>query len=245
MFEKNNKSFFGFTLTELLIALTIIGAIAGLVIPSLMEGLQKKMLVTKLKSDIASIQQLANSQLVYYKTKDLLDTDFNDPAKLLVEKNFPIVRKCSTAAACWTTDSNGNTITYKRLSDSSSANGRITGENANTGKSVILKNGTILTYTANTNGASNLTTNYPEMKNSNGDKVIGMFRLDVNGADKPNFVGRDVFWFLITKKGKIVDYYKATNGTYNEETAIEQCKSAATITACASVVMMNNWTMPY
>lgn len=245
MFRKNNKSLFGFTITELLIALTIIGTIAGLTIPSIMENLQKKLLVTKLKSDIAAIQQLANNQKIYYKTKDLLETEFNDPVKLLQEKNLPIVRFCSKAEDCWTKDSNGKTVTYRRLSNMSDANSRIIGENADTGKSVILKNGTILTYTANTDGAKNLTTDYPEINNMDGDKVIGMFRLDVNGIDKPNIVGRDVFWFLITKKGKIVDFYTATNSTYDESTAITQCKSADTITACASVIMMNNWSVPY
>lgn len=233
MFEKNKKSLFGFTLTELLIALTIIGAIAGLTIPSLMENLQKKLLITQLKSTIGAVQQLANNQLIYYKTKNLLETDFADPTKLLLEKNFPIVKQCSTAKECWSEK-------YKKISDMAVSD-RVTSENADTGKTVILKNGSILTYTQGTN----LTTTYPEINNSDGDKVIGMFRIDVNGADKPNIIGRDVFWFLITKKGKIVDYYKATNRTYNENTAITECKTAATITACASVIMVNNWTAPY
>lgn len=233
MFEKNKKSLFGFTITELLIALTIIGAIAGLTIPSLMENLQKKLLITQLKSTIGAVQQLANNQLIYYKTKDLLETDFADPAKLLIEKNFPIVKQCGSAKECWSEK-------YKKISDMAVSD-RVTSENADTGKTVILKNGSILTYTQ----GENLSTSYPEIKNSDGDKVIGMFRIDVNGADKPNIIGRDVFWFLITKKGKIVDYYKATNGTYNESTAITQCKSAAVITACASVIMVNNWTAPY
>lgn len=237
MFEKNNKLLFGFTLTELLIALAIIGAIAALVIPSLMENIQKKLFVTHLKSEIAAIQQLAHNQLIYYKTKNLLETDFNDPAKLLTEKNFRIVRQCSKAADCWTEK-------YKVITNMADTN-RITSENIDTGKSVVLKNGTILTYTANTNGAKNLTTDYPVINNTDGDKVIGMFRMDLNGNDKPNIIGRDVFWFLITKKGKIVDYYQATNGTYNENTAITQCKSGATITACASIIMRNNWNVPY
>ena len=68
MFKRNNKSLFGFTLTELLIALTIIGVIAGLTIPSLMENIQKRLLITQLKSSIGAIQQLTNNQMIYYKT---------------------------------------------------------------------------------------------------------------------------------------------------------------------------------
>lgn len=233
MFKRNRKSLFGFTLTELLIALTIIGAIAALTIPSLMQNLQNKLLITQLKSNITAIQQLANDQLIYYRTKDLQDTDFAQPTKLLSKKNFPIVKQCSTATGCWS-------ATYKILSNMSVTD-RVTSENISSGKTVILANGSILTYTQ----GENLTTDYPEIANSDGDKVIGMFRIDVNGNEKPNIVGRDVFWFLITKKGKIVDYYKATNSTYNEATAISNCKTADVITACASVIMINNWTSPY
>ena len=74
---------------------------------------------------------------------------------------------------------------------------------------------------------------------------IGMFRIDVNGADKPNFIGRDVFWFLITRKGKVVDYYTATNKTYVKSTALAECKSAATITSCLALVMRSGWVMDY
>lgn len=225
MFEKNKKSFFGFTLTELLIALTIIGAIAGLTIPSLMEGLQKKMLVTELKNDIASIQQLANNQLIYNKTKDLLDTDFNDPNKLLVEKNFPIVRKCNTAADCWSER-------YKVISNSAVSSRYKEGNP----KSVILKNGAILSYSLA--GSS-----YPKLPN--GDQAVGIFYMDVNGIDKPNVIGRDVFWFLISKKGKVMNYNEAMGTAYNEASAIAGCKNESFITGCLSVIMENNWTMPY
>lgn len=224
MFEKNKKSLFGFTLTELLIALTIIGAIAGLTIPSLMENLQKKLLITQLKSTIGAVQQLANNQLIYYKTKNLLETDFADPTKLLQEKNFPIVKQCSTAAACWSEK-------YKKLSDMGVTT-RVTEGNP---KSVILKNGAILSY-------SNAT-GYPVL--SNEDQAIGIFYVDVNGGDKPNIIGRDVFWFLMTKKGKIMNYNQAMNLDYNESSAITNCKNANTITGCISVIMENNWTMPY
>lgn len=222
---KNKK--YGFTLTELLIALTIIGAVAALSIPSLMENLNKKQMVTLLKSTVSSIQTLAGNQLAINKSKTLLDTDFANPEKLLQEKNFQIAQLCTKAADCWKNR-------YKKL-DGYELTDRALSEDVDTGKTVILKNGMILTYT--------LKGGYPVM--TDGDQVLGMFRVDVNGNDKPNIIGRDLFWFLITKNGKIVDYYTSKNTEYVQETAIAQCKSADVISACFSELLRNNWVVEY
>lgn len=225
MFE--NKKVLGFTLTELLIALTIIGAVAALSIPSMIENLNKKQMVTQLKSTVESIQTLAGNQLAISKSKSLLDTDFANPEKLLREKNFQIAQLCNTAADCWKEK-------YKKLDDYSLTE-RALSEDIDTGKTVILKNGSILTYS--------LKPGYPVMTNK--DQVLGMFRIDVNGSEKPNIIGRDLFWFLITKEGKIVDYYTSQNKEYKQATAITECKSAKIITACFSELLRNNWVIEY
>lgn len=223
MFE--NKKF-GFTLTELLIALTIIGAVAALSIPSLMEDLNKKQMVTQLKSTVSSVQTLAGNQLAIKKTKTLRDTDFADPAKLLQEKNFQIAQYCDKASDCWKNQ-------YKKL-DGYELTDRALSEDIDSGKTVILKNGMILSYNLK---------DYQVMKN--GDQVLGMFRVDLNGNDKPNIIGRDLFWFLITKEGKIVDYYTGSNLEYVQETAIADCKSAKIITSCFSELLRNNWVIKF
>ena len=64
-----------FTLTELLVALGIIGAIAALSIPSLMNAINNRMMATQIKSNVTAIQQLISDQLVLHKTKTLEDTD--------------------------------------------------------------------------------------------------------------------------------------------------------------------------
>ena len=191
----------GFTLTELLIALTIIGAIAALSIPSLMGNLNRKQMVTQLKSTITAIQTLAGNQLTIKKSKSLLDTDFSDPQKLLQEKNFQIAKLCNTAADCWSNK-------YKQISDMSETN-----LFPPDGKTVVLKNGTVLTY-----------------------------KLD-NGYTT-NVVGRDVFEFFISEKGKIMGWYEATGEKYNKETSITDCKSGMG-SYCISEILRNNWTITY
>ena len=64
-----------FTLTELLIALGIIGAIAAMSIPSTINKIHNDTLATSLKSNVGAIQQIVSDQLVLKRTKDLSDTD--------------------------------------------------------------------------------------------------------------------------------------------------------------------------
>ena len=51
-----------FTLTELLIALTIIGAVSAMAIPNLIEGLQKRSLVAQVKNVYGIVQEVSISK---------------------------------------------------------------------------------------------------------------------------------------------------------------------------------------
>ena len=154
---KLKKLFSAFTLTELLIALAILGALAGMAIPSLMEGLQKKQLTLQLKNTIAGIQQIAHNQMIAKNTKDLTLTDFNSPAKLLSEKNFPIVKSCEKAADCWTES-------YKKISGNTASTRYLEGDN----RSIILKNGAIISY-----GLSNVASK--GLPSDSDDRDIGFY----------------------------------------------------------------------
>ena len=214
-----------FTLTELLIALTIIGAVSAMAIPNLIDGIHKRSLVSQLKGTYGALQELAREQLVAKKTKNLTDTDFADPAKLLTDKNFQITKKCTSASDCWVGP-------YKSITKANMQTRVVEGSPT----SVILKDGQILSYQKRV----------MEYNIDNGkDRAIGLFYVDVNGSDKPNIIGRDVFWFYITEKGKVVDHYLATGSTYSKTTATTNCKSGSVITGCFSVVTRNNWVMDY
>lgn len=220
------KFYRAFTLTELLIALAILGTLAAMTIPSLMEGLQKKQLTVQLKSTVSGIQQLAHNQMIVKNTKDLTTTDFSDPKKLLSEKNFPIVKSCDKASDCWTES-------YKII-DGRGVFKRVLEDDP---KSVILKNGAILSYHYYKNSS------FPIL--SDGDQVVGIFHVDVNGTEKPNILGRDVFWFHVSKYGKIMDNQQAWGNNKSEADLIAGCKNGTFVTACYSVVTQNNWDMPY
>ncbi len=216
-----------FTLTELLVALGIIGAIAALAIPSLLNNINNRMLATQLKSFVGSVQQLVNEQKSTYKTQNLTHTDFSKgAANVLSSTNFEIAKSCATPAKdCWKTSDEADTkVSYRKLSDLSSQ----AIEDSKT--TVLLKNGAIISY---------------EVLNSATEPdLIGAFYIDVNGNDAPNVIGRDYFSFYVSKTGAISYAKPGTDATTDIETLTSDCEGGSAFN-CFGAVQLNTWKMPY
>ena len=210
----------GFTLSELLLSLIIVGVIAVLTIPVLLNNVSNKTFATQVKNMSAIIEQLAQDELLTNKTRDLSDTDFGDPEELLTEKHFAIVKSCSSADSltdCWKTGGGDAEVSYKNLNNDAYA--------ITAGDTVVLKNGVMLKYTLT----------------ADSDKTIGMFVFDVNGNDKPNILGRDLFGFLITPKGQLVD----ASVNSNNANKIDSCKSGDDVSWCYGALVENGWKIDY
>lgn len=219
-----------FTLTELLIALGIIGAIAAISIPSLMNTINNRMLVTQLKSNLTSIQQLASDTLVIQKVKNLEDTAFGNPAQLLTEENFSVAKTCANPAKdCWNTEASGTNkvIKYKVLDNM--REGTIAAPRY---PSIILKNGAILAYNR-----------IDKPYGTEGDKLIGDACIDVNGNEPPNIGGRDYFCFYVTNKAKVIPITNAND--LSLDTKITKCKAGEGSNYCTAAVIEAGWNMPY
>ncbi len=191
----------GFTLTELLISLGIIGLISVLVVPPLMNDVFTKVYINQLKNMTTMIEQLAADQMINKKVTNLSDTDFNNKSKLLSTDHFAIVANQSLSG-----------VSYKK-SDGTAATVSQKSYGAR-----LLKNGAVLGY-----AVSSSTSNY-----------AGVFILDVNGTDSPNIVGRDLFVFKITKKGKIV------SGLSTSDNTLSNCQNG-NAQACYGYLSTNNW----
>lgn len=210
----------GFTLSELLLSLIIVGVIAVLTIPVLLNNVSNKTFATQVKNMSAIIEQLAQDELLTNKTRDLSDTDFGDPEELLTEKHFAIVKSCSSDDSltdCWKTGGGDAEVSYKNLDNDAYA--------ITAGDTVVLKNGVMLKYTLT----------------ADSDKTIGMFVFDVNGNDKPNILGRDLFGFLITPKGQLVD----ASVNSNNDDKIASCKSGDDVSWCYGALVENGWKIDY
>lgn len=224
----------GFTLTELLLALTIVGVLAVLTVPILMNNIHNKMFATQVKNMVATLEQLAQDEMIAKRTRDLSDTDFADPAKLLSDKHFAIAKLCSSTTSaredCWKTTATGkDKIQYKYINKPSS-NGLLS--ISPSAPAVILKNGVLLSMHAAPIGE----------EDARGD-IAAKFWMDINGNDKPNIAGRDLFTFYVTNKGHVVDYSYAKNVNQTVEHKKKSCLGG--LKACFGALADNGWKMDY
>ena len=219
-----------FTLSELLLSLIIVGVVAIITVPVLINNVQKKVFATQVKNMVANIEQVAQDELITHRTRDLINTDFADAAKLLSNNHFQISKTCinSTDASvnCWKTNVTGkDKVTYHYLNRSIGA------FNPSSTRTIILKNGAIL-----------LMMPISLADNVSGD-IVATFYIDVNGNDKPNVAGRDFYIFYITNKGRVVDYYYTRNQNITVTQKIRNCPNS--IVACFGALADNNWKMDY
>ena len=173
-----------FTLTELLIALGIIGTIAALSIPSLMTSIHNKMLATQLQNNVESVQQAIANQKIIHNTKDLTETKFKDETGFFSLFQSSKGEKCSanSTTKCW-----GKS--YRVIGGATySTSTETIPETA-----IRLKNGATIGYVKDKLNLSE------EARKKTLCEII----IDTNGPDEPNIVGRDLFGFFISKNGTI------------------------------------------
>lgn len=212
-----------FTLTEVLLALAIVGAIAAMAIPSLMNDINRRLLSSQIKNTTVMIQDLMDRQLTKNKTRRLSNTDFSDAAHLFSTQNVLIANNCAIRNECWGTlyhSIGHNPITVPKL------------------PSVSLKNGVTIAYTPSALGP----------KRDGGDSCYGLFYIDTNGPDKPNILGRDYFALRITEFGQIIDGSNCTNPNAIASDALltALCNDGTGFpTACLTILQRRNWKMDY
>ena len=199
-----------FTLTELLIALGIIGTIAALCIPSLMTTINNKSLAIQLQNNVAAVQQAIANQKIIKNTKDLTETAFANETDFyaLFQSSKGETCSASSTTKCWG-DSyrviGGGAPTYELVPE---------------GNAIRLKNGATIAYKTGNDG------------DAYGNKQLCEIFIDVNGADEPNIVGRDLFAFFISKNGTISGNRSVNPGTCD------------TPSECFNALVKNNYNVP-
>ena len=198
-----------FTLTELLIALGIIGTIAALCIPSLMTTINNKSLAIQLQNNVAAIQQAIANQKIIKNTKDMSETAFANETDFyaLFQSSKGETCSASSTTKCWG-DSyrviGGGAPSYELVPE---------------GNAIRLKNGATIAYETGNGDAY-------------GNTQLCEIFIDVNGADEPNIVGRDLFAFFISKNGTISGNRSVNPGTCD------------TPSECFNALVKNNYNVP-
>ena len=165
----------GFTLSEVLITLAVVGTLAVMVLPGLIKDANNKAMVTLLQSTLSNISSAIQTEVVNTRTSNLEDTEIIRNPEAFFKKYLDVKRVCTNANPCMITSS------------------------SNPNKLNTLSGGTISNGTAEVFLLLNSGVAVGFHKNGVGNNVASIF-IDLNGLNDPNTVGIDFWIFDIQKK---------------------------------------------
>lgn len=187
-----------FTLAETLITLVIIGIVAAMTIPVLVNSFNDKMYISALKKNysvfsnafkMASI--LDGNNIEYWQHIDG-DVDILYNNYTYIKKHLNIIRECKNIPGCWSVEKTK----------------KPNGVAANSANEIGI-GGKIVTFTLN--DGTNVCLDYYNQEDT--EILFGVSQnpldnplivwVDVNGDKKPNKMGKDVFSFVLTKRGLV------------------------------------------
>jgi len=198
--DKKMNSKHGFTLAEILITLTVIGVVAALTIPTLLQNTQQAELKTALKRNFADLSQATNL------IKNDLGGSFvgafpgnygsSEALKNAYKGKLSYIKDCSADPVYGGTGSGASPegcwhgqYEWQWLGGSKRL--------LNVEPGLILNNGTLIIF-------YNKNTQCSEPTEPAGDiTYCGFMYFDVNGFKKPNTIGKDIFEVFVTNDGLI------------------------------------------
>lgn len=241
---------FGFTLTELIIAMAIIGSIVAMTVPAVINNYQKNANVLQLRKTINDITDAVDIITTEEsKTKFAHTSVFTQENGLdnFILSKFNVNVDCNAAgnsAKCFANEGNSN----PQLRTYISIDGSMERAFNCSGKSYLLANGVAICAKI-TNGEFV------------GRKSI-LYNIDINGPDKPNVGGRDMFSVYqlddkIVKTNGIQGLARCTE-LYETEDEIktcelkndevrtrDDCKKSPFGFSCYGNIVDANWKMDY
>ena len=224
-----------FTFAEVLITLGIIGVVAALTLPTVIQKYQKQVTVTKLKKAYSVLGQIAQ--------KSLADNDVVNFSEGTVASQESVKEFFDTYWLPYFNGANVDTSPSGPWQGSNIAYKYKNGNTYNTSICTRYSAGRILFST--TDGVSYFIkiTRWRDLAN---DDLTPIFNpkqeviVDVNGIKPPNVFGKDIFRFWIDFKDGIV----RADG-YNKSTSEINSSCNTSGIACTAKIMQDGWKITY
>lgn len=240
----------GFTLAEVLITLGIIGVVAALTIPTLINNYQKKEYVTQLKKSYSQFTEaLKLMSADMYCTNDLACTGLFNYDTDEDRNNFgnEIVKYIKTVKNC--TNLNGEGCMSNLVSSNIDGSGDRDTLDESGAFQFIATDGS--SYRIDSVMAGNCKNDQSGgIENSKLTEVCATLTIDVNGPQKkPNNFGRDIFIFWITNKAILYPYGgKDDLSPWKDRTTGDILSCSSDIVdgnSCAGRIIEEGWQMNY
>ena len=196
----------GLTVAEILITTTIVGLISAITIPTLVNNSQQKVLVNSLPVTIANMEKTFQNIMVKENVPDLSETELWKNYGTGINKSSPdtILKAFTHKIGIFSKSLGGTTNSYY--------NGKMYTINNVLNENISEYQHTPFEFR---NGSAifidgrHVKSIDEEAAIENGlyyTKHIAQIFIDVNGKQKPNTIGRDIFFFYINEKGKLIAF---------------------------------------
>ncbi len=230
---ENNYSLSGFTLAETLITLVIVGIIAALTVPSLINRVQTEQTISQLNSTYTVFSQALKMAELHNGKVDTWDIGTQDTsagAKKLYDYITPEIKKmkdCSNTSVCF--GENYKNLQGGNYQYSLSTSGVY-------GRGILANGVSFITWS----GGSGCNLNHSKTNSGSLFRSCGVIRVDINGARKPNRAGYDLFDFIITRDGLIPAGTSDFKPMYQNDCKYSSTKGANGIDCTAWVLYKKN-----
>ena len=188
-----------FTLAEVLITLGIIGVVAALTIPTLIENHREQVTVNKVKKFYSTVSQaflLARNENDSITNWVDSSEEYDKPkaAAIIAEKIIPhlkILKDCGFSSGCVPTK------VYLLKGELWSS----VYDTSNSYYKSILADGSVMWF------RSSIGTSFCQDTDGGYNNVCGIILYDFNGTQEPNTIGRDIFIFVILQNSIMPERY--------------------------------------
>ena len=201
----------GFTLAEVLITLVIIGVIAAMTIPTLINKTNDQEYISRLKKTYSTLSQ-ATKQIISDEGLPRADmggwANSHESIYNLYKKYLSNAKECNPGETCFAP------IDYKKYKSTTSANWDM-GNQTNLGR-LVLADGTIVSF-------------YYQSDSCSG-KSCARVHVDVNGQKGPNMYGKDAFRFYIGEEGLF-----PSGCNYNRNNCVATNNNSGTGCTCTAI----------
>ena len=204
---------FGFTLAEVLISLGIIGVIAAITLPTFTANIQNQSNASKLSATVSTLENAFSAIIAGEGYDDFEEAGLYDNYldPDILNRYLKGARECNGSVEIY-----GSATPFKTISG-----GNFNGS-YNASPCFVLKSGAVF------------------FGRDGGDDTSCGFLIDVNGADLPNKLGRDVFRFDLHNNGTLTPV--GGNGSWRTS-----CSNAnkGDGSACTGRLIENNYKVDY
>ena len=250
---------YGFTITEMIVALGIIGVVASLTLPNFISQGINDAYAKKLATTVSTLETAFTSMMATEGVQTMSETEFIDNPHTYTESTNEITGDKETTTNEY---ENSKNIFAKYIKMHTASNeyedfyGNIThktisGSNIPFSADVFfqLKNGAIVSMTIN-----NANINDDKVTNNNltFNKIVAApVIIDINGSDAPNIWGRDAFWFLLGDDGILYPYggkiYKIVYDDIDTYDINDKfgCNDKVKSVGCTARLVENNYEVDY